>query len=388
MVGIDSIVFGYRKIKVSPEDLSEVTSVFLRNSIQSKINSDGTLTVRERDFKKIQDLFKGRIEFCYSKPCGLYGKYISLPHKGAYLSAIIVSLLLMSVLSNLVWDIRIEGNENIPASEIRLGLAECGLYVGEFWPALDRSKVESNYAEIENRISWININKRGSVAYVKIIESENNYKSEKERDTFCNLVSSYDCVIEEITVKRGTAVVKPGDVVKKGDVLIVGVLPEDTGGGFCSAEGSVIGRINEQISIFVDRKYEKNDGNSRTIYSINLNFFNFSLNIFKKYGNLTNKCDIIDTEKTYSLFSVKSLPFSISVKYTSEYKVIESEYTDEELVDIASSRLDALTATRLCMSDLLRIKTYGDFTEDGYRMSSDIVYLSEITEQVVFNLQQ
>ena len=37
---------------------------------------------------------------------------------------------------------------------------------------------------------------------------------------FSNIVADRDGIIEEITVKKGYATVKPGDVVKKGDILI------------------------------------------------------------------------------------------------------------------------------------------------------------------------
>ena len=387
MVGIDCLVFGYRKIKISPEDLSKATSILLRSAITSRINSDGTLIVRERDIIKISDLFKGRVVYKYSKPLGLYGKLKLIPHKGAYISAIVISLLLIYALSNFVWDIRIEGNGSIPSSEIKLGLMECGLAVGDFWPFVERSQVESKFSDIEDRISWININRRGSVAYVKIIERDASEEKEEDELFFSNLVSAYNCIIEEITVKSGTAVVKPGDVVKKGDILIVGVLPEESGGGFCSAEGSVVGRINESICSFVDRKYEKITQKTKKIYSISINFFKFSLNIFKIYGNLTHKCDIIDTEKTYSLFSDNRLPFSISVKYIPEYETNEALYSDDELIKVASARLDALTASRLYLSDLLKIKSQGEFTEDGYLISSEIVYLSEVAERKGFNVK-
>ena len=387
MVRIDCLIFGYRKLKIAPEDLSEVTSILIRASIPSRINSDGTLTVRERDFPKIKSLFSGRIEFNNSEPLGLRGKCKLLPHKAAYLSAIIISWLFIVFLSNLVWDIRIEGNENIPDSEIALGLSECGFSVGDLWLGVDRSDIELRFLEDEKRISWININRRGSTAYVTVIENETKDNVKEESHQFSNIVSAADCVIEEITVKRGTAAVKPGDAVKKGDVLIIGVLPEESGGGFCSAEGSVIGRLNEKITVEVDRKYEKATSKEKKLYSLDLNFFKFSINIFKLYGNLTNKCDIIETEKTYSLFGNCRLPFSVSVKYIPEYESAEAEYTDEELVKIASSRLDALTSARLAMSDLVRIRSYGEFIEDGYLICSDIVFLAEVSEQVEFNVE-
>ena len=92
MVGIDCYVFGYRKIKIPPDKLSEATSVLLRGSIPSRINSDGTFMIRERDFNKMSALFNGRIEFLHSKPLGLYGKYKMLKHKAIYISAIIITI--------------------------------------------------------------------------------------------------------------------------------------------------------------------------------------------------------------------------------------------------------------------------------------------------------
>lgn len=387
MVRIDCLIFGYRKLKIDPADLSSVTSVLLRSSIPSRINSDGTLTVRERDFEKIKTLFSGRIDFEHSEPLGLAGKYKLLPHKAAYLSALVVSLALVLLLSSIVWDVRVEGNENIPDSEIRLGLSECGFSVGNLWPMLNRSKIEAIYLEKEKRISWINLNRRGSVAYVTVIENDEEEEKEEDRYEYSNIISGCDCVIEEITVKRGTAAVKPGDVVKKGDVLIIGVLPEEAGGGFCSAEGSVIGRISDKITVEADRNYEKTVAKNKRVYSVTLNFFKFSLNIFKLYGNLTNKCVIIETEKTYSLFGRCKLPFSVSIKYIPEYITEEAVYSDEELVQIASSRLDALTAARLSTSDLLRIRSYGEFTDNGYVISSDIVFLSEVSQTTEFRIE-
>jgi sporulation protein YqfD len=386
MVGIDCYIFGYRKIKIPPEKLSEATSVLLRGSIPSRINSDGTFMIRERDFNKMSALFNGRIEFLHSKPLGLYGKYKLLKHKAIYISAIIISFTFIFVLSNFVWDIRIEGNEQITTAQIKNELSECGLSVGDFWPLIKRGIVESKFAEKEDRISWININRRGSVAYVKVIEREDNNKEEEAEGKYSNLVSAYDCVIEEITVNCGMAVVKPGDVVKKGDILIIGVMPQESGGGFCSAEGRVVGRINESITAQVNRKYDKTTYNDNKIYSVDINFLNFSINIFKLYGNLTGMCDIIETEKTYSLFWGRRLPFSISIKYISEVEKQESIYSDEELVKIASSRLDALTASRLYLSDLLKVKSFGEFTEDGYLIGSDIVYLSEVSERSEFKV--
>ena len=387
MVRIDCLIFGYRKILIPPEKLSLATSILLRASILSSIGSNGTLIVRERDVAKISELFNGRIDFECSEPLGLVGRCKRINNKIAYAVATVISTVLIIFLSNLVWDVRIEGNLNIPDSDIILRLSECGLGIGDLWPTMDRSRIESKYLENDERISWININRRGSVAYVSVLENENKEESDGELLGYSNIVAAEDCVIEEITVKRGIAAVKPGDAVKKGDILIIGVMPAEAGGAFCAAEGSVLGRVSEQISVNVDRKYDKKTEKGKDIRSITLNFFKFSLNIFKIYGNLTNNCDIIKTEKTYSLFGKCRLPFSVSIDFIPQYSYEAAEYTDEELVSVASARLDALTTARICLSDLLKIKSHGRFTEEGFTMSSDIVYLTNVAERVELDIR-
>ena len=72
-----------------------------------------------------------------------------------------------------------------------------------------------------------------------------------------------------------------------------------------------------------------------------VNFFNFSINIFKLYGNSPSECDIIENVKVYSLFGIKKIPISVRTKYIIEYSKDMGSYTDTELVQIASDRLSA-----------------------------------------------
>ena len=387
MVKIDLLIFGYRKLSVSPDDLSLVTSLLLRASIPSRINSDGSLSVRERDFSRIASLFQGRIEFEYSEPLGLLGKWKSLKNKPALIISVAVSAILIMLLSSLVWDVRIEGNEQIPDSEIILQLSQCGLEIGSFWRKTDTAEVENKLLSSYEDISWVNINRRGTVAYVSVIERQGEQtKSEDLHIEYSNIIATADCVIEEVTVKSGIAVVKPGDSVQKGDLLILGALPAEQGGGFCRAEGHIIGRMSDTVSTFVGRNYEKNLSTDRNLYSITLKLFKFSINIFKRYGNLTYKYDIIENEITYSLFGKCRLPFSVMISYTPEYEVTSGEYTDDELCAIAASRLSLETARRLADSELVRIRSFGEFTDDGYTMTSELVFLCEIGRESAFDI--
>lgn len=382
------MIFGYRKIKIEPSDLSAVTSVMLHNKIPTYFNSDGTFSVRERDFPKVFELLEGRFSYEASDTRGAYGAYKSFKHKAAAVIAILISVLIVFVSSLLVWDVRIEGNEAVTDTAIVCGLSECGFSVGKFWHRIDNSAVEADFLSKFPKVSWININRRGGVAYVSVIENnvEENEKPDEEYKHL-NIVADCDCVIEEITVKSGQAMVKPGDTVKRGDLLISGVVQTEFGLQLCRAEGSVVGRMTERISAEVDREYAVKIEKTEKINSVVLEIFDFPIKILKKYGNSSDKYDIIKSVEAFSLLGKCKLPLEISTEYCVEYADELRMYSDDELIRTALYELNAKTAERLKLSDLIKIKTSGNFTETGYLIYSDVVYCTEVGRESPFYIQ-
>ena len=389
MVRIDCLVLGYRRLNIERDKLDLATSILLRSSINATILPCGEIIVRESDYYKIINIFSGRVEFYGTDILGLYGLLKKIPNKIAISFALSICVLLIFLCSSVVWDIRVDGNDTLPSSSIILALSDCGFEIGSSWDKCDLSAIENEMQlRFNDSISWINLNKRGFVCYVSVIEKATEKPStDSQTFEYANIVSDSDCVIEEVTVSAGLAAVKPGDTVKKGDVLIFGILPDEQGGGFCRAQGRVTGRISDQVTVEVDRNESICLLKSKKIYSIDIIFLNFSINIFKLYGNLTNKYDIIDCEKSYSLFERCKLPFKIQISYLPVYESLNVSYTDEELVRIASERLSSLCISRLALCDLLRLRSSGEFTEQGYRMVNDMVFCRSVGEFKEFYAQ-
>lgn len=383
MVRADFLIFGYREVEIEQTDIALIASILLQNGIQVSVLNDGFVLAKEKDISKIQKILSGRTRFSVSEPKGLYGTWKRSQHKVATVICTIVSILTLLLSQCLVWDIRPSGNENIANSDIKARLESCGFSVGDLWQKKTLSEVETEFLKRYDDMSWININRRGTVAYVSVIEKEIENHELESSILYSNIVAEYDCVIDEVTVKSGTSMVKPGDSVKKGDLLILGA---NANGDFCRAEGQIVGRVSDTLSVNVERKYEKRLIASKKIHEIYINIFKISINIFKKYGNLTTECDIIDDVKEYSLPNGASLPFSITLRYLPSYTYDSGEYSDEELVSLAKDRVSLDTALMLTESDLVRISTDGEFTEDGYRMWSDIVYLTDVGQENIFEI--
>ena len=386
MVKINRWLFGYREIKVNEENLKNVSSVLLRAGIDADVLPDGKIFISERDCERTLLLLEGRVDFDISDALGLYGELKKIRHKYTLAVTLLITICFLFFISGVVWDVRISGNESMSDAEVLYALKENGFYVGKLWNKIDRSKIENKTLNSSNKIGWININRRGSVAYVEIIENKGT-DSEKytSKIKYSNIVATVDCVIEEISVTHGVAVVNVGDVVKKGDLLISGIITADD--GFCRAEGVVKGRMKDEITIETDRCYTEKVFLGDNLFSMSLNLFNFSINILKIYGNLPSECDIIEDVEEYSHFGEQKLPFSITKEYSKKYSTEEKIYSDNELVDVTSRRLEAATHSRLVGADLLRARTYGEFTDNGYRMTSELVFLADVGSEVEFTVE-
>ena len=388
MVRVSFLIFGYRKISVLPENTSAVISRLLKNKISFTTAGDGVFYIAERDISATRKALSKDIEYEESEPLGFFGAIMRIRQKKGLAVGLAISLMLLIFSENLVWDIRVEGNERLSRASVVEALSECGFSVGDFWPTVKRSVVEGEVLSKFPDISWININRRGSVAYIVLSEREDVEKEDGkiQKSGYSNIVATADCVIEEITVKRGVAEVKPGDVVRAGDILISGILPDTAGGGFCRAEGVVIGRCFERVESVTERKYKKVSEISETAVSATLKIFNLPINIFKRYGNSYDGCDIIKNVKVFSLFDKAKLPIFLTTEYARSYVYQEAEYSDDELVSVASRELRAKTAARLDKSDLIKIKTFGEFTDTGYKICSEIVFLSDVGKTLEFTL--
>ena len=377
-VRFDCFIFGYRQYSISHDDLSVVSSRLLLLGVCVVMKFNGRFDARERDRAKVIKALEG-LEYTESAPKGLMGRFRAYPHKVAFLAAAFISIFLLVLSSSVVWDIRVEGNERLPEAVVTDILNECGFSIGDFWYQVDKSAVEDRVLSVSSDIGWININQRGTVAYVSIIETEKINSADQETlPQYGNIVATEDCVIEEISVSCGKAAVKVGDVVKKGDVLILGVLPDTAGGGLCRAEGRVVGRVSGSVSVSVDRNYEKKIEKERTKCETTLNFFGFELNIFKLYGNLPESCDIIEEINTFNILGLGRLPIYTTSKHLINYQLSAAEYTDNQLIAVATARLRERTASFLESSDLLRIKTDGSFTETGYSMINYLIYTTNV----------
>ena len=372
---IDYYIFGYRVAKIKKEDIERAATALMRKGLSFCINPSGELIIPSYRLRCFRTALSG-IEYSLSTPMGLFrgGKSVK-PSLGALLG-VALSAMLLILASDFVFDIRIESSEGVSRETVAEALYDAGFEVGDRWSRSELDKIEGLVMLNNPSVGFISINRRGSCAYVSV--SAKSEGADTVTSGRCNIIAKYDCVIEEITVKSGVAAVKAGDTVRAGDLLISGVIPQELGGGIVAASGVVRGRVSEKISLEVSRSETVREYLGERLVGINVNILGFSVNIFKNYGNLPMKYDIIKSEEVLLTPNGVKLPISIVKTYAEPYTDATVEYSDSELSAIAMQRHRESLDKILDESEMLKISTRQEFTDGGCLVFSDMLLLTDV----------
>ena len=251
----------------------------------------------------------------------------------------ILLIIAVIALSNFVWNIEVIGNDKISAEEIIKDLADDNFKVGASKTNLNTKNIIDKIRLKRSDLAWMGIEIKGTNAIVKIVEADLKPDIIKEEE-YCNIVATKDAMIVKINAQNGTAVVKEGDIVTKGTVLIQGWLEgQFTGIRYVHANGEVQAKVwySQKISVPLKQIKKVKTGKEENKYSVKIN--NFEINLAKGVPKFQNY-DTIETSKKLKLFSDFYLPIEINQKTYQEYEEQEITYSIEEAKKFGITQVD------------------------------------------------
>ena len=178
---------------------------------------------------------------------------------------------ILKFLSLYIWNINVYGNELITTSEITAVMKDLGVKPGALKTHINSALLKQEVMSKITDISWMSINLNGSCVNVSIKEKIKSPEIAKKGEP-CNIVASSEGQIERLESYSGNPIVKEGDAVTKGQILISGVLQEEEGKtSFVGAEGKVFAKTKRKITekIKMNQLYAVDSGKIVKKLSIN-----------------------------------------------------------------------------------------------------------------------
>lgn len=290
--------------------VNENSNKFLNYLIYNKIYYDSlnknneyfVLDVSYDDYLYIRRRYKCHIVKYYGKK-----NIVNIYENNKYvLLSLIISFMLLFLLCNTIFDIKINSDDKDIANVINDSLKDNGIGVYKRKVSFDKLNSIKNKILEDNKdtLEWIEIREKGCIYYIDVtprVKSNNNVDNALPSD----IVAEKDGVIKHIVVHRGSKVIDNGDYVKKGDILISGnIIKNENVIDKVHSEGVIYAETWKTVNISIpfkriDYVYKK------TINHYYLDIFGHKFTISGKYDsdNTINKKSIV-LDKPYLFFKL------------------------------------------------------------------------------------
>ena len=223
------LLFGYVRIEVEGYYIERFINICTNNKIliwnlKRKKGVKLYLSIGVNDFKKLSAI--ARKTNCKIKILRKKGiPFLLNRYKKRKIFAIflILVMLIIFISSKYVWNVNISVKDDLQLENIEEDIKLLGISKGVKKDEIDTDKVINELRLKRDDIAWVGIDIEGTTVKINIVKADKAPNIVNNSD-YCNIVASKSGVIQKIIAQNGTAVVKVGDTVQKGDILIAGYM--------------------------------------------------------------------------------------------------------------------------------------------------------------------
>lgn len=247
---------------------------------------------------------------------------------GAFLFFVIVLLL-----SNMVWGIQIKGATPQTEHTIRKELKEMGVRTGKL--QFSQPDVESIQRELSNRmdnITWVGVELKGTTFHFQVVEK--NAPQPIESTGLQHIIAKKKAIIVKMFVEEGDPKVSVNDYVKKGQLLVSGLIGTEKEPKGVAAKAEVIGETwyKTTVDMPLNTKFEVFSGNEERKHFMGIGSVKIQI---WGFGNKGYKESVVEEKKQSIRFLKWELPIYYIEQSIKEKEDVERDYTKDEAVKAA-----------------------------------------------------
>jgi similar to stage IV sporulation protein len=297
-----------------------------------------------QDYKKLKPIVKKTRTIPYIKrKNGFPFLVYRYKKRKGFLVGLLIFCFLLYILSLYIWNINLQGGHFYTQEAMIKFLKQNNIYAGLQKKNIDCQEIEDLIRGTYKDIGWVSAEIKGTRLIIKITETNMPSPAVSATEP-CHIVASKDCIITQIVTRTGTPMVDIGAVVKKGDILVSGVVDivgdyeEDIVKKPVIADADIIGKSYYDYKDTFPLTYIKKQytGNNKTGYDISILLNKINLynprNPYTKYDIIVNKFMLHLNENFY-------LPIEYSVINYLEYSEVKEKYSEAEATKIANEKL-------------------------------------------------
>lgn len=359
--------------------------------ISTRVIDKGTVYVAKM---KLRDYFRVKSAAKKAHCIPYVRKRLGLPffikkyrNRIAFFAGGIYCFWLIWLLSRFVWDISVTGGFVHTEEELLSYLRETGVACGMRCEEINCTEIERRLRIDYPDIGWVSAELRGTKLFLRVAETDMPMLQE-ENNTPVHLVATADGMVERLVCRRGTPLVKEGDVVKKGDILVSGIISVigdndvEVNRYPVAADADITLKTVKQYAHCFPRKTEEKHFTGDTKNGFEFSYGNKKIFSHMPSHSYTNYA-IITEDAVLSLHEHFPLPFRVQKRTVSEYVPEVRDYTKEEAECVAKQALDRyLSYLSENRTTVLSVNTETVVGKDTVKTEGKLLLLAEAWEQV------
>ncbi|MYL33430.1 sporulation protein YqfD [Pontibacillus yanchengensis] len=287
--------------------------------------------IKLEDIPKLKDLRKNMsYKITFSSRIGLPFLVNAIWKRKPLVIGFLLSLILIFTLSNMVWDIDIEGVTPEIEHKIKENLDEYGVRKGAWKLNLETpSEMQQKLLNDVPELLWIGITEKGTTYHLQGVEK--TVVEEKEKGGPQHLIARKKGIIVDMYVEKGEPQVNVNDFVQPGDILVSGLIGGEEDQQVVHAEGEVIAETwyESEVSIPINVEYKVITGEKEKQYAITL--FKTSIPLWGFTKPDFKQVFVDEKERPLYLYKWK-LPIAFKTKQIWEQEVYVQNRTQDDAV--------------------------------------------------------
>jgi similar to stage IV sporulation protein len=152
---------------------------------------------------------------------GLFFYLLRARKRKALVAGLLFFCITLYTMSSFVWFIEVRGNIKVETSVIEQNLKEYGLRVGVPKSGLDNDKIKDRLLLEMPELAWAGIHIQGSKVIIEVAEKTLIPADDETKPA--DIVARVGGKVEEVLVLTGVPLIKAGDAVEQGQMLIEGL---------------------------------------------------------------------------------------------------------------------------------------------------------------------
>ena len=388
-------IHGYVIIKIygyAPErfmNLCANRNIYLWNI--GKVSDGYIFSISVKGFFMLRPIAKKtRCKVKIMKKVGLPFRFFFFRARKFFLIGFFLSVSIVIFLSFFVWKIEIDGNSEYTSVEIIDYLERNQIQIGVFKPNIDCSLIDDQLLLHFDNMIWVSSELKGTNLIIHIREGVKGEKMEILTEP-SDMIATKAGTIVSIITRTGTPLVKQGDQVEKGDVLVSGTLEikeldQLKAVEFTASDADIYLKTtypykNELSIDYIEKVYIE----KKTKKDYALNILDYKINLFKP-SIKDGLYDKISTSVQLELINNFYLPVEFDTTTYKGFYEIEKQYTKEEgkkKLELALNRYLQL----LEENNIQIIKNGVKFKTDGqkYIAEGDLIVIEKTGDREPFN---